>query len=69
MGSDTEFFSFLQANAAWIFGSGGVVGLIIFLLKIFFSKPDVQQKQIVTGGGKGYQGGRDVKVVKGRQEE
>lgn len=69
MGSDTEVFSFLQANAAWIFGSGGVVGLIALLLRIFFSKPSVQQSQTVSGGGEGYQGGRDVNVVEGRQEE
>lgn len=60
----SRVLGFLQSNWEWLFGSGGVLGVLVVLIKIFISKPAVQQSQSVHGCGEAYQAGQDLTVTK-----
>ncbi|MCE1058557.1 hypothetical protein LU646_11785 [Pseudomonas alloputida] len=56
-----EILKYLTDNASWVFSGVGVV-VLVGLVKVLFAKKANGQVQTVSGNGRAFQAGRDIKI-------
>lgn len=59
-----SIMAFLNENYVWIFGSTGLLGALVGIWKVFVNKPSIQQSQVISGSGNGYQSAGGIKIKK-----